>query len=405
MTRKLVIGDRSFSEKVRSSRPDLPAERDFFVSYLANRLEVGAPESLKRLNYIDLFCGGGGLSLGIQQAGRFLDYQPKLVAAVDIDDVALGLVRRHFSPMIARAKSVEDVVRYEADLSGQIPDFLVAPVINDTQIAQLRGKVDLLVGGPPCQGHSNLNNRTRRSDPRNLLYLVMPAVAIALKIPNLIIENVRSIAQAREDVLGIAKKILITHGYDVKEAVLNAADYGTAQTRTRHFLVASKSVSPRLGEMAAAFSVPHLTFDEVCGGLSPLNGMEDVEVTGSLSQDNIDRIDYLYDNNLLDLPNNIRPLCHQDEHSYPSVYGRLRGDLPSQTITTGFTSPGRGRYVHPHERRVLNVREAGRLQGFPDWYWRPAVEAGLKRSHYSKIVGDAVPSLFAYPLLAALLPS
>jgi DNA (cytosine-5)-methyltransferase 1 len=73
-----------------------------------------------------------------------------------------------------------------------------------------------------------------------------------------------------------------------------------------------------------------------------------------------------------------------------------------QTVTTGFSSPGRGRYIHPHEKRVVNIREAGRIQGFPDWYWQPALNLGFKRAYYNKVIGDAVPSLFAYPLMASL---
>jgi DNA (cytosine-5)-methyltransferase 1 len=72
------------------------------------------------------------------------------------------------------------------------------------------------------------------------------------------------------------------------------------------------------------------------------------------------------------------------------------------TITTGFGSPGRGRYIHPYERRPISIREAGRVQAFPDWYWEKAVDLSLSRSNFQKIVGDAVPSLLVYPLMAAL---
>lgn len=400
--RTLEVNGTLYEEGVPSVRPDLPPSKDFFVSYLNGKTETNKVEKPTRLNYIDLFCGGGGLSLGVHNAARFMGREARLIAAADTDTTALQLVQKHFSPLVARAKSVEDLVRYEADLSGVMDDFIVPPAFTDTQIGQFSGKIDLLVGGPPCQGHSNLNNRTRRFDPRNLLYLVMPAFAVGLKIPNIIIENVRNIHQAKEDVVGITKRILIKHGYNVTEAVLNAADFGVAQSRVRHFLVASSNGSPDLELMAKTFTTPQMTFDDACGQMKPLLNGDILETNSNLSAENVDRINFLHNNKLYDLPHEERPICHQDDHTYPSVYGRIRGDVPMQTVTTGFSSPGRGRYIHPYERRVVNIREAGRVQAFPDWYWDPAIELGFKRAYYNKVIGDAVPSLLAYPLMASL---
>ena len=381
-----------------------------YISYLIlpNKRQLGGQidpshsQERARLNYIDLFCGGGGLSLGIHNASRFLGRDARLIVAADIDPIALRLVQSHFDPLVARAKSVEDLIRYEADLSGGMDDFLVPPDFLDTQIAQFKGKIDLLVGGPPCQGHSNLNNRTRRFDPRNLLYLVMPAFAVGLRIPHIIIENVRNIHQAKEDVVGITKRILTNHGYHVQEAILNASDFGVAQSRIRHFLVASTTCAPALDLMTRAFSGEPLTFDDACGDLNPLPDGKILENNGQLSGENINRVNYLHDNNLFELPHEERPVCHQDDHTYPSVYGRIRGDMPMQTVTTGFSSPGRGRFIHPYEKRTINIREAGRIQAFPDWYWEPAMAAGFKRAYFNKVIGDAVPSLLAYPLMASL---
>ena len=75
------------------------------------------------------------------------------------------------------------------------------------------------------------------------------------------------------------------------------------------------------------------------------------------------------------------------------------------TITTGFGSPGRGRFIHPHERRTINAREAGRAQAFPDWYWNSVDELNLTKNSLYKIIGDAVPSLIVIPLVASILES
>ncbi|MEQ9696144.1 DNA cytosine methyltransferase [Shimia sp. SDUM112013] len=404
VSRSVELGGQVFEETVRSTRSDLPPQHDFFVSALSEPVVTPAQSPTKRLTYVDLFCGGGGLSLGITNASRFLGRNAKLLAAVDLDKTALKLVEDHFKPLISRSKSVEDLIRYDIDMSGQMDGFVVEPTVTDSQISQFRGKVDLLVGGPPCQGHSNLNNRTRRFDSRNLLYLIMPAFAAALEVPLVIIENVPSITQAKENVVQIAKKVFETKGYNVAEGVLNAADFGSAQTRSRHFLVASSRGTPNFDECLNLFATDRLSFDTVCTNLPKLSpGLEILEANGQLSNENIARVNYLHDNNAYNLPNKQRPDCHQEEHTYPSVYGRIHGDQPMTTITTGFGSPGRGRFIHPHERRVINIREAGRVQAFPDWYWEPAVEREFKRAHYQKIIGDAVPSLLAYPLLASLL--
>jgi len=402
--RECKIGDHLFSEKLPSTRNDLDARRDFYLSYLSKELQHETAPG-KKFTYVDLFCGGGGMSLGVQNAAKFFGYNPRLACAVDLDENALKLVQAHFKPLIARAKSVEDLMKYAIDLSGNSDQYISKPQILDTQLAQFKGRIDLLIGGPPCQGHSNLNNKTRRFDPRNLLYLAMPSMAIALDIPKIIIENVQTITKAKENVVKITKSLLKAYGYSVEEKVIDCSLIGVAQTRQRHFLVARKGTQPNLGKMLNSFKSDPLSFDEVCGTLPslPAGDWGIVNDTAKMSDANSDRINYLHDNNIFDLPNHERPVCHQEGTSYSSVYGRINGSLPMTTITTGFASPGRGRYVHPHERRCLSIREAGRIQGFPDWYWRDVQSLGVKRGHLHKVVGDAVPSLVAYPILASLL--
>jgi DNA (cytosine-5)-methyltransferase 1 len=402
VTRTVTWRGVKYQEAVSSHRDDLSAVADFYVSYLSEESPRPLYAPRGRLRYIDLFSGGGGLSLGVHNAARLFGYKPTLVAAADSDQFALDLVARHFNPVVRRQKDIRELLGYRVDLSDRATGFIEGPIIKDNQLAQLVGKVELLVGGPPCQGHSSLNNRTRGDDPRNLLYFAMPAMALALRIPKLIIENVPSIRFASEDVVGITTKILQGAGYHVQEAVLNAAEFGVAQHRKRHFLVASATGDVDLSGALAAFKAAPISFDDACGKLGPLPFEGDiVENAGALSEENLRRIKYLFLNQLYDLPNPQRPDCHKDHHTYTSVYGRIRPNEPMGTVTTGFGSPGRGRYVHPTEQRVLNIREAGRIQGFPDFYWRPAVEAGLKRNSYQKIIGDAVPSLLVYPLIGA----
>jgi len=402
VVREIAFGHATMRQTVVNSFATADPRKAFYVSRLSSKIEFDQSTE-GRLTYIDLFCGGGGLSLGVHEALSALGFSPKLVCAADLDNAALGLVVRHFSPLIARCKSVDEMIEFLIDYSSDVIGFLGAPRILDQELELYRGKVDLLIGGPPCQGHSNLNNKTRRNDPRNLLYFTMPAMAVALDIPNVIIENVPSILHSKENVVGITREIFAKHGYKTDEIVLNAADHGVAQSRQRHFLVASKGHIHPLAHCASVMKGNPISFQDVAMNLPPLGYvMPLLEHNGQLSDENLVRVDFLHDNDEFNLPNEERPDCHKTSHTYPSVYGRIFPDQPMQTVTTGFASPGRGRYVHPTLRRTVTCREAGRVQAFPDWYWEKAKDMELHRNDLNKIIGDAVPSVMVEPIVIAL---
>jgi DNA (cytosine-5)-methyltransferase 1 len=115
---------------------------------------------------------------------------------------------------------------------------------------------------------------------------------------------------------------------------------------------------------------------------------------------NTARMKYLLERDLYDLPNHQRPECHQDEHSYKSMYGRLRWEAPAQTITSGFTSIGQGRYMHPSQVRALTAHEAARIQGFPDYFDFSAV---TKRGDLATMIGNAVPPALSREIATALI--
>lgn len=121
-----------------------------------------------------------------------------------------------------------------------------------------------------------------------------------------------------------------------------------------------------------------------------------------LSEENQRRVNFLFDEDVYNLPNEIRPDCHKDGTTYGAVYGRMHWDRPAPTITGGFLSPGRGRFTHPRLRRVLTPIEASRVQGFPDWF-RMAGPTGQdpSRSELSKWIGDAVPPILGYTAVMA----
>ena len=116
-----------------------------------------------------------------------------------------------------------------------------------------------------------------------------------------------------------------------------------------------------------------------------------------LSEVNRRRIKYLFDNDEYDLPNDQRPDSHKNGHTYPSIYGRLRWDAPAGTITTGFNTPGRGRYIHPEIQRTITPHEAARIQGFPDTFEFKLINGETPtRTSLANMIGDAVPPQMGY---------
>jgi DNA (cytosine-5)-methyltransferase 1 len=118
------------------------------------------------------------------------------------------------------------------------------------------------------------------------------------------------------------------------------------------------------------------------------------------SETNKLRIDYLFDHDLHELPDHVRPDCHRlKKHSYNSVYGRMRWDEVAPTITTGFGSTGQGRFVHPLRRRTLTPHEAARIQFIPDFF----DFGNSQRRQLQEMIGNAVPPKLSFMLALELL--
>ena len=208
---------------------------------------------------------------------------------------------------------------------------------------------------------------TRRNDKRNQLYLAVPSIGIALNAGAIVIENVEAVVHDQSGVVNTTIALLEKAGYLIETGSVSALSLGWPQTRKRYFLVATKDRSPlALQSVLDAVEAEQRTLEWAIGDLVgvPVDNALDVPV--ELSEENQRRINYLFDNDLLDLPYSERPECHQGGTTYNSVYGRLRLDRPAPTITTGFLTPGRGRFIHPTERRTITPHEAARIQGFPD---------------------------------------
>src|SRR5262249_17517433 len=149
------------------------------------------------------------------------------------------------------------------------------------------------------------------------------------------------------------ESLLRSLGYWVDQQVVDLSLIGAPQKRKRHVLIGSVSSKPSISSIVEAHRVgKERSVLWAVKDIGTENGRRLFTTAATLSKENYDRIDYLFDNKLYDLPNDLRPKCHQNEtHSYRSMYGRLKPHEPAPTLTTGFHSPGQGRYIHPLKRR------------------------------------------------------
>jgi DNA (cytosine-5)-methyltransferase 1 len=408
---------KTFSQFLEFSRPD-EEEKSFlwevracgFVAYSAAEpvvtcscsvceldryflIDAEAPRqsrSVSTISVVDLFSGCGGMSIGIAEAARRSRTKFRVGLAVDNDRAVVEAFRRGLRTDNVVAGDIASI--FGGRLGGSL-------TTEECSIRRTVGHTDILVGGPPCQGHSDLNNHTRRKDPRNELFLKMARAAEVLRPSFVVIENVPAVRNDLGSVVTRTEAALERLGYFVATRVLDLSKIGVPQKRKRFVLLASKhgpapehvldSVERRLEDHATR---------PVSWAISDLVNLENGEVydrPSRLSVANRARVEFLFANGLFDLPNPQRPACHQLTHSYVSMYGRMHWDKPAQTITTGFGSVGQGRYVHPLLPRTITPHEAARIQTFPDWF---RFEGLRSRTTLSKAIGNAVPPLLTLAL-------
>ena len=384
-----------------SSRPHAVGSTDGFQSwwrsFLLNRKEPG--HAVERpVKVLDLFSSVGGLTLGLAEALQVMGRGIEVLAGVDVDGDALASFSHNHNPNSVIRDSVANLVDMRVSGRGIAARFTYEPEARGS-LARLSSVPDVIVAGPPCQGHSTLNNYTRGDDPKNRLYLTVPAIAVALGVPVVIIENVPNVVNDKQGVVASARNLLGSAGYHVTSTTLAAHKLGWAQTRKRFFMVATKGEYPIelpwLKELLAREPAP---VEWAIGDLEDSLDPDDVMLgQPDLSPENRERIAYLFETENHDLPLENRPECHRDGTTYTAVYGRMRAGAPAPTITTGFVTPGRGRFIHPTRPRVLTPREAARIQGFPDWFrFVPASGGQPTRAMLAKWIGDAVPSVLGF---------
>ena len=352
------------------------------------------PKTVKRrrvVRIVDLFSGCGFMTLGVTEALRALGCNPRPVMAFDTNEDALRVFKLNFPTAATESKDIRDMLygTMSARLSRE-----------ERLLKKTLKRVDIAMAGPPCQGHSDLNNHTRRHDPKNGLYFRVARFAKVIRPTHLIIENVPAVLHDKGHVVSRTRRALEALGYSVDEGTVRLTDLGVPQTRRRHVMVASLTRDLCLADIVESHRSQSRSVRWAIGDLRRRDRAELLHTVARQTKTTAKRIGYLFEHRCYELPNHQRPRCHRDNnHTYKSVYGRLRWREPAQTITSGFMCMGQGRFVHPAARRTLTPREAARLQFIPDFF-QFGNDIGL--AALAEMIGNAVPPKLTYVLALEL---
>jgi DNA (cytosine-5)-methyltransferase 1 len=365
----------------------------FDWNFLRTTTKPIVDKELPAIRGADLFCGCGGLSLGAKEACLAMGRRFEPILVIDKDNSALEVYMHNLMPREAYNRDIRELLGGKLKSGTQPSEQALLKKIKD---------IDIVLAGPPCQGNSNLNNHTRREDDRNKLYERVGRFAEIVSPKHIIIENVPTVIHGRDRSLDNTIEHLQYLGYSVDVGIVDLSDLGVPQRRRRHVLVASSSKSPSIRKTIEKYRVSVIR--DVKWAIGDLEEEDNTSLFNGpalINSENLRRINYLLEHDLYDLPNNLRPPCHQDgEHSYRSMYGRIKYSEPAQTLTSGFGSPGQGRYIHPARPRTITPHEAARLQFFPDFF---SFSKAKNRSSLATMIGNAVPMKLSYVFCLELL--
>lgn len=338
---------------------------------------------MKSLTAIDAFCGAGGLSIGLAQVGF------DILLGFDLDKKCVETLALN-----------SDTIRHKT-LQSDVKDMLGGMLLKHAKIG--KGELDLIAGGPPCQGFSVQRTIGGDLDARNLLVDDYGDLIAEAKPRFFLMENVPGIGGKRgREIVDRFKDRMTETGYFCHEKILDAQDYGVPQRR-RRFIV----VGERLTGTGPLFEWPKPvrtkaanTVRTTIGHLPapPTDGSDHPDFFGHRS----DRLSEVNKARLLalkegqardDLPKHLLADCHKvssDVIGHRNVYGRMTWDEVAPTITARFDSFTRGKFGHPDQLRSISLLEGALLQTFPRSYYFSGNKVDIARQ-----IGNAVPPKFA----------
>lgn len=403
------------------------------------------------MNFIDLFAGAGGLSEGFIQAG----FEP--IAHVEIEKSACNTLKTraayHYLKSNKKYKTYISYLKGEItrdELYQNVPDEILESIINvpigdennkiiQNQIDKCLGtqKVDLIIGGPPCQAYS-LVGRSRsktkmEGDPRNYLFVQYAAYLEKYQPKMFVFENVLGLKSAKGGhYLEEMKKLFNKKGYQIKLFTLEARNFAVLQNRRRIVILGwQKNINFNIPNLEEIKIDAHYLVEDLLKDLPVLKAGEGkdkflkyrTETTEYLNAHALrNGIDILTQHiarphreqdkeiykiavqkwekkqerlNYNDLPERLK--THQNRTSFFDRFKVVAADLPySQTVVAHIAKDGHY-YIHPDikQNRSISVREAARLQSFPDDYYFEGEKEGANRTAAFKQIGNAVPPLMA----------
>ena len=358
--------------------------KELFKRILIKRIEKKPSE----FKILDLFCGAGGLSWGMDKNPYF-----KTMVALDFDENAANTFKKNMP--------------YAEVVVGDITDSKIKE--NIVTLAKKTG-VNMIVGGPPCQGYSMKGKKLGLQDPRNFLFREYLDLVQRLQPDVFVIENVKGLLLSangwfKDEIVSTIENL----GYTVRFGILNAANYGVPQSRERAIFICSKHGAIELPEATVNSKV---TVRDAIGDLAYLESNE-----GDFQQEYITepKSDYqivmragsekLYNHKASNHkqiaieklkmipPEQGKEFLPEELHGkqkFKTTWGRLKWDEVSPTIDTRFDASSNGTNNHPFLHRAITPREAARIQSFDDKF----IFYGSK-VHVRKQIGNAVPPLLA----------
>lgn len=325
-----------------------------------------------RLYAADLFCGSGSVSAALNDAGFDVAF------AIDNDDASAATYALNHSRTVLMREDIRSVNIADAKTT-------------------LKGRaLEVMTVCAPCQPFSSQNRKRGNNDPRASLVLETLRFAENLNPRTIWVENVPGLATSdKKESLREGLRLL---GYHFGEPLrVDATNFGVPQRRVRSIFVASKcmAVLERVEKLRSQFNPREpLTVRDAFKGLPQPLGQQlsgdPLHVVRKHAEMTIKRLRAIPVNggSRSSLPEELQLACHKvlNEKSFPDVYGRMSWDAPAPTLTTGCTDVTRGRFAHPVEDRAITLREAARLQTFPDDY-------KFEGTHTEKarLIGNAVP--------------
>ncbi len=357
---------------------------------------------------LDLFCGAGGLSKGFERAGF------EIVAGLDNDKASIKSFSLNHPSALAFHRDIREV---------------------DSREFEDLGDIDVVIGGPSCQGFSTHGKRIME-DPRNFLFREFMRVVRDVDPAWVLIENVKGLLWYDKGAFRMRiHEALEELGYRVDSKLLLAANYGVPQLRERIFFIATKTDLPLTfprkthgpdrelpwvtvqdaigdlpslglggGRSAVPYTSPPLTeYQRVMREGSDLLTLQEARPVSEDALSIISRIPqgngvrYLPEDELPERFRRMRTISNGKlRKDCTTLYYRLPGDKPAYTITCYFRNVSAGPFVHPLDNRALSYREAARLQSFPDAHV-------IERPNIPKQIGNAVPPLLAEAIAKTIL--